>query len=463
MRSLMLLTCAALALAQPRDHKEITLDQKVLDRYVGHYAMTPSVIMTVTTDGGHIFTQLTGQGKVEIFPEGEHDFFLKVVDAQITFNDSGLVLHQNGRNVPARRIVQLTAENVAQPAAQIDDMVRGAFAVRPVGSVTVGIVSGKDLVWTKTYGEADMEKHVKADKDTIYRIGSITKMFTALMLEQLVDAGKVHLSDQVEKYFPELKSVTGRLPDAPPITLVQLATHTSGLAREPENADAYASGGPPSAWEKSLLSALPHTRYQFEPGTRFFYSNMGFAILGAALSRAAGQPYMEYVPKHILEPLGMTHSGLERTDAMMAHLAKGYMVSPKGVDSDEPLKEHEGRGYKMPNGAMYTTVGDLARFASFLMGEGPAGVLKPAALEHWLMNSLVPSTMNLDSGYGPGFEVVRRENYISFGHGGAVAGYAAEMSINRQRGIAVIVLSSSLGTPLNPTNMGHRILDLLSK
>lgn len=111
-------------------------------------------------------------------------------------------------------------------------------------------------------------------------------------MEQLVEAGKVHLSDSVEKYFPGIKAVQGRFPDAPPITLIQLATHTSGLGREPDNIGA-ATTEPVSDWESTLIAALPHLRYQYEPGTRFFYSNIGYAILGAALSRAAGESYVQ--------------------------------------------------------------------------------------------------------------------------------------------------------------------------
>ena len=253
-------------------------------------------------------------------------------------------------------------------------MVAATAARNPVGSVTIGIVSGKQLVWSKSYGAADMEKKIPADADTVYRIGSITKMFTALMLEQLVDAGKVHLSDPAEKYVPEIKQVKGASPDAPPITLIQLATHTSGLGREPDNIK-VATAGPVSEWEKTLLAALPHLRYDFESGTRFSYSNMGFAILGAALERAAGEPYTEYVPKHIFAPLGMTHSALEWNPQLATHLARGYAVMDAGkVDSDTPQRENEnGRGYKVPNGAIYTTVGDMARFASFEMGSGTGG------------------------------------------------------------------------------------------
>jgi CubicO group peptidase (beta-lactamase class C family) len=93
---------------------------------------------------------------------------------------------------------------------QVDALAAAEFAKDNRGSVTVGIVSGPELVWTKSYGYADMEKKTPATKDTVYRIGSITKQFTGLMLLQLVEAGKVRLSDPVEKYFPEVNKVEGR-------------------------------------------------------------------------------------------------------------------------------------------------------------------------------------------------------------------------------------------------------------
>ena len=194
--------------------------------------------------------------------------------------------------------------------------------------MTIGIVQGKDLVWTKSYGDADMERKLPADADTIYRIGSITKMFTALMLEQLVDAGKVHLSDPAEKYLPAVKLVPGATPDAPPITLMQLATHTSGLGREPDHTAKYVQG-PVADWgEDAERGAAWKTHYIADPGASFSYSNIGYAVLGAALSRAAGEPYIEYVPRHIFAPLGMTHSALERNDAMLPHLSRSGMTSP---------------------------------------------------------------------------------------------------------------------------------------
>ena len=125
--------------------------------------------------------------------------------------------------------------------------------------------------------------------------------------------------------------------------------------------------------------------YESKPGKGFSYSNIGYAVLGAALEQASGQPYLEYLPQHIFLPLGMTHTSLVLTPNVQSYLAKGYQTnligSASSVESD--LENRRGRGYKVPNGAIYTTVGDMAKFASFLMGKGPADVLAPSRLLHY--------------------------------------------------------------------------------
>ncbi len=357
--------------------------------------------------------------------------------------------------------IPASAATVRPQLPEVDAVISTDFDRRSIGSITTGVIVGKDLIWSKSYGNANMEEQIPANADTVYRIGSITKMFTALMLEQLVEAGKAHLSDPVEKYFPEIKHVQGRYPDAPPITLLQLATHTSGLDREPADMATYVKG-PVEDWEMILLSALPHTRYIAEPGTQFSYSNIGYAILGAALSRVAGQPYTEYIDEHILQPLGMTHSVWEWNDDVLPRLARGYEVrGPNGgVDSVTPAREQEtGRGYKVPNGALYSTVGDLARFASFLMGQGPESVLKAASLEHF-QQQFVPSNADLTSGYGIGFQVNRHDGYVALGHGGDIAGYHTMLLVNITKGVGVVALSNGSA---NPGEIASRALDLLSQ
>jgi CubicO group peptidase (beta-lactamase class C family) len=289
-----------------------------------------------------------------------------------------------------------------------------------------------------------METKVSANPDTVYRIGSITKQFTALMLLQLVHDGKVHFSDPVEKYFPEVNKVKGRLQGAPPITLIQLATHTSGIAVEPEHLDKYLKG-PVSDWEKVLIAALDETRYALEPGTQFLYSNIGYAILGAALSRAAGQSYVEYVQTRVFKPLGMTDTAFEPNDRIRARIARGYVFRNGEVDRETAEHEHQGRGYKVPNGAIYTTVGDLSKFLIFELGGGPESVLDNLSLEQ-NFRRVITAGADLLNGYGLGFSLMRGHNdLVLVGHNGGVAGYQASAFFNRKSKTGVIILRNALG------------------
>ena len=363
---------------------------------------------------------------------------------------------------------------------QIDAMVSGEFARTPMGSLTVGVVSGDKLVWTKSYGKADPDLNLAANQDTVYRVGSITKMFTATMLEQLVEAGKVELTDPVEKYFPEVNRVQKRYKDAPPITLLQLATHTSGLSREPAHTATYVTGEL-EAWKETLIAALPHVRYECKPGKRFSYSNVGYAVLGAALQQAAGSPYLEYLPQHIFFPLGMTHTSLVLTPEVQSHLAKGYQTNLIGSDSsaESDLENRTGRGYKVPNGAIYTTVGDMAKFALFLMGKGSADVLAPSRLlnyqDQYVVSTGAPLRLRMTvlgpgiqlrriDGYGLGIMFIREGRYIAAGHGGSVSGFSTALYMNRTAGVAVVVLSSAIGNgAVNVDELALRTLDALSK
>jgi len=329
---------------------------------------------------------------------------------------------------------------------RLDAKASSELAKDRVGSLTVGVVSGAGLVWTRSYGLADMEKKTPATRDTVYRIGSMTKQLTALMLLQLVQDGKIHFSDPVEKYFPEVNKVQGRYPGAPPITLIQLATHTSGLDREPEDAEPYLKG-PVAEWEKTLIAALPHTRYADEPGVRYSYSNVGYAVLGAALSRAVGQPYVDYVKQRIFQPLGMTHSFFEPDDRTRPGIARGYLNEDGKVDAEIAEREQrQGRGYKVPNGAVFTTVDDLAKFVAFEMGEPAPQVLKKESLDE-SYKRLVTANAGFTGGYGTGFQVTRLGDTILYGHNGGVAGYQAAAFFDRGARVGVILLRNEVGGP----------------
>ena len=344
---------------------------------------------------------------------------------------------------------------------RIDAMAAAEYAKDNVGSLTIGVVERDQLVWTRSYGYADGERKVPATKDTIYRIGSITKQFTALMLLQLVQDRTIRLSDPVERYLPEVNTIKDRHATAPPITLLQLATMTSGVAREPANLAKHLIG-PVAQWEQVTINALAETRYEHEPGTRFLYSNIGYAILGAAISRAARTPYTAYVRDRIFTPLGMRETSFEPVPALAAQIAKGYEIDSNGhVSFEAPQREHAGRGYKVPNGAIYTTVGDLARFVSFELGEGPETVLKRSTLQDH-QSRVMSSSGALDSGYGVGFQLTRRGANVFLGHSGSVAGYTAQAVVHLPSKTGVIVLRNAGGGKFQMGPLTFRAMEALA-
>ena len=343
-----------------------------------------------------------------------------------------------------------------------DSLLSAEFAKDSIGSITVGVITGSQLAWTRSVGFADMKARRLANRNTVYRIGSITKPFTAVMLMQLVAAGKVQLSDPVERYLPEVKQIASRPRGTAPFTFLQLATMTAGLAREPNDAGPFWTG-PVSTWEKTLLAAMPHTRYTSFPGTEYSYSNIGYAILGAALARVAGQPYTEWQRSRVFRPLGMERTRFEVDPTIASDLAVGYQVNGDGTLDDQTAahEAREGRGYKVPNGAIFTTVDDLARFVAFELGRGPDSVVARSMLDE-AFGGLVATDRLLETGYGLGFMAMRRDGYSYLGHSGGVAGYRAAMYYDRPRNLGVVVFRNVGGGKQDPDRLAVDILSVLA-
>jgi CubicO group peptidase (beta-lactamase class C family) len=353
----------------------------------------------------------------------------------------------------------VTPADLTSALALIDAHVASEFARDGVGSVTVGVIDKGAVVWTRSHGYADMEAKRPATRESVYRIGSITKQFTALMLLQLAEQGKVRLSDPLEQYVPEASQIPKLSPSQPPITLAQVASMTSGLAREPEASFSDHSVGPVSGWDRKVLTFVPRTRYAHEPGTRYLYSNIGYAMLGVALQRAAGEPFTQYVEKRIVAPLGMTSTAFEPDASLRARIARGYVMENGKPSSDSPVRELDGRGYRVPNGALFSTVDDLAKFLAFELGEGPA-IVKKETLDAWL-ERLHSGRADLGSGYGLGLQAVRRGPLVALGHGGSTAGYRAQALIDRTSRFGVVVLRSAEGK-INPQEIALRALELVA-
>jgi CubicO group peptidase (beta-lactamase class C family) len=373
-----------------------------------------------------------------------------------------LILLLNFTNLTAARGQAPLSPQLRSSIEQIDKMTTAEYAKDNIGSVTVGIVVGSNLAWTKSYGYADMEKKVPATKDTVYRIASVTKQFTGLMLLQLVERGRVRLSDPVEKYFPEVNKIRDRFPGAPPITIVQLATMTAGLIGEPEHSESHNTGRV-ADWEKMLILSLPDTKYLYEPGTYHNYSNTSYAVLGATLGRAAGEPYVRYVQKQILEPLGMTHTSFEPNSQIGPFLAKGYHLENGKLDTLTPQHQQGNRGKNVPAGSLYSTVNDLTRFVAFELGEGSDSILKKEALDK-SFSTLVAADSDLNYGDGVGgFSALRLmpSNFVAVGHLGALPGYSAAVIFERSSRTGIIMLANVTNGKADYQELAQRELAIL--
>ncbi|MGH9904818.1 MAG: serine hydrolase domain-containing protein, partial [Pyrinomonadaceae bacterium] len=258
-----------------------------------------------------------------------------------------------------------------------------------IPGLSIVIVHDQDVLLAKGFGYADLEKKIPADPQTVYRAGSVTKAFTALMLMQLSDAGKLHLDDPIEKYLPEFK-IKSRFPDARPATFRQVAAHYSGLPREPPMAHEHQFTEEFPSVEEQLKS-LRNVEMVWPAMTRYAYSNLGYNIMGLALSRVAKQPYDRYVASHILKPLGMNHSGFALTEQMKAHFAVGYNAArPDGTHERSSYPKHG-----LASGMLYSTVDDLAEFLSLFFREGPAGG-KQVLGSSSLLEMLIPVAVSTD-------------------------------------------------------------------
>ena len=206
---------------------------------------------------------------------------------------------------------------------ELGRLVRAEQAARRLPSVTAAVVRDGEIIWREAVGLASIGRDRAATVDTQYRLGSITKTFTAVAVMQLRDAGELDLDDQLDKH------ITGA---AHALTIRRLLSHLSGIQREV----------PGAAWEthrfepsEKLLDALAAADRVLPPGRRWHYSNLAFAVLGQLIEQLAGMRYEQYLHERILGPLGIQRISLEPQEPA----AEGYLVQPyaDGVWTEAPV------------------------------------------------------------------------------------------------------------------------------
>ena len=300
-------------------------------------------------------------------------------------------------------------------------------ADRFAGAVLV-TKKGRTL-FSGAYGLADREHKVPNTLDTRFRIGSMNKMFTGTAVLQLVQAGRIRLTDPLEKYIPDYPNRNV----ADKVTIHHLLTHTGGTG------DIF---GPEFDAHRLELRTLHDyiTLYGqrdllFEPGSRWQYSNYGMVLLGVVIERVTGQSYYDYVTQRIFEPAGMTRSGSEPESELVTGLSIGYMRSPGGSEWVRNTDTLPYRGTSAGGG--YSTVRDLVRFADALLNNK---LLDP---QHTRL--LITGKVSVPIGglYAYGFEDAREPDGTgAIGHGGGAPGMNGELRIFPTSGYVVAVLAN---------------------
>lgn len=265
---------------------------------------------------------------------------------------------------------------------QLWAIVAEVLSRRPVAGLSVAVVQRGTQVWLQTHGFADVERHVPVDEDTVFRIGSITKTMTAIAVMQLVEEGLLDLDAPVERYLRSFRLLPADSRFRP-VTVRDLLTHTAGVRAVRGVTDllrpALGWGSPAGLPVPSLAEYYgPGLRVDVEPGTRFAYSNQGFAVLGQVVEDVSGMPFDRYLRQRVFDPLGMVHSDVVRSDRVRGGLAIGYEPGPRGLARVVDLED-----VTLGAGNVYSSTRDMVRYMTALLsgGGGEHGtMLQPGTL-----------------------------------------------------------------------------------
>lgn len=315
----------------------------------------------------------------------------------------------------------------------LDEFIRREMEDKNLPEMAIALVENQRIVWQKGFGYSDPKAQTSITTDTVFRFGSVSKLFTDIAVMQLVEQGKLDLDTPVTHYLSDFKP---RNSFKKPITLRQLMSHRAGLVREPPIGNYFDSSDPTL---KKTIESLNETSLVYAPETRLKYSNAGIATVGYILENTQKQPFADYLQKTLLEPLGMKNSNFQPTPDITKNLAKAEMWTVFGKTYDAPTFE---LGIA-PAGSMYATTGDLAKFASAIFAadnNSPDAFLKKDTLEKMWKPQFAESGQK--NGAGIGFFISDLEGHHQVGHGGAIYGFSTQLSMLPNDKLGVVVVAT---------------------
>lgn len=360
------------------------------------------------------------------------------------------------------------ARKLAAAMPEADRIFR-AFAVeQKIPGLVWGVVIDGKTAHVGSWGTMNRSSLAPVTDNTVFRIASMTKSFTALAILKLRDAGKLSLEDPVARWIPEFGRLGLPTRDSAPLTIRQLMSHSSGLPEDNPWGDRQLSASDTDL-TRWLRNGIP---FSTPPGTRYEYSNYAFGVLGRVVTRASRVPYEKYVSREILDKLGMSSTTFEYSSVPAKNRAVGYRLEPDGSYSEEPPLAH---GVFGAMGGLLTTAGDLGRYVAFHlsawpprddMDNGPVRRSSVREMSHmWTPSNLSAVVSNdrvgaTQSGYGFGLRVTtdcRFETLV--GHGGGLPGFGSYMIWLPDYGVGIFAMANL--TYAGPAAPANRVLDAL--
>jgi len=324
------------------------------------------------------------------------------------------------------------ASRYAATAAMLARFVVREMADKNLPALSIALVEDQQVVWARGFGWANPRDSVPATARTVYRVGSVSKLFTDIGVMQLVEQGRLDLDVPVTRYlsgFRPLGTTTA-------ITLRQLMSHRAGLVREPPVGHYFDNTAPSLA---ATVASLNDTRIVYPPRTRSKYSNAGVAVAGDVLETVGRERFSAYLARTVLAPLGVHDSAFEPDSSLTRRAAVATMWTLDGRSFAAPTFQLG----MVPAGSMYSTVLDLGTFMSALFARGrtPAGgqLLRERTLEQmWTPQFAAPGAK---AGFGLGFDVATLDGRRVVRHGGAIYGFATELAAlpDDKLGVAVAI------------------------
>jgi CubicO group peptidase (beta-lactamase class C family) len=324
--------------------------------------------------------------------------------------------------------------------AELEKLIEEEMARGGITGLSIALVDDQDIVWAQGFGFADKDKKIEAGKDTVYRVGSISKLFTDMSVLKLQEEGKLSIDEDITKYVPEFHLERPFETDKP-TTLRQLMAHCSGFLRESPVGSYFDDTEPSIQATVESIYGLPLV---YPPETKMKYSNIGITLVGYAVQRVAGEPFEDYVRENLLRPIGMESSDYVLTDNLKEKLSTAYMWVAEGDTAEG--RRIEAPVFKLgtvPAGNLYSTVEDLCRFHSFIFNTGKAGgkqIIEEKTLQQMMTRQF--ETEGAARNFGLGFVIGDVNGHETYGHGGAVYGFSSSFIGMPDQKIGVVVLAN---------------------